>query len=217
MICGQKRECGKMMNQLRMIKTKSWVTNTEIETFRRKIDNEGRDEVNEGIMQESDNIADINRENVDINHADSANEEPIKIIENDLSDSERDRLLRLREALEGNDFGKMEVNLKYGDKEEIKEEVININMVLEHVKSTGFTHCRNVIQAAMKIIGEEVGMKENKDPDRYQQIKKGPKQNRSMVCREMEKGQEKIKRQARSKLWAEKKRVYIGSGRTETE
>ena len=37
-----------------------------------------------------------------------------------------------------------------------------------------------------------------------------------MVCREMEKGQEKIKRQARSKLWAEKKRVYIGSGRTET-
>ena len=41
-------------------------------------------------------------------------------------------------------------------------------MVLEHVKSTGFTHCRNVIQAAMKIIGEEVGMKENKDPDRYQ-------------------------------------------------
>ena len=168
MICGQKRECGKMMNQLRMIKTKSWVTNTEIETFRRKIDNEGRDEVNEGIMQESDNIADINRENVDINHADSANEEPIKIIENDLSDSERDRLLRLREALEGNDFGKMEVNLKYGDKEEIKEEVININMVLEHVKITGFTHCRNVIQAAMKIIGEEVGMKENKDPDRYQ-------------------------------------------------
>ena len=119
-------------------------------------------------MQESDNIADINRENVDISHADSANEEPITIIENDLSDSERDRLLRLREALEGNDFGKMEVNLKYGDKEKIKEDVIKINKVLEHVKITGFTHCRNVIQAAMKIIGEEVGMKENKDPDRYQ-------------------------------------------------
>ena len=161
MICGQKRECGKMMNQLRMIKTKSWVTNTEIETFRRKIDNEGRDEVNEGIMQESDNIADINRENVDINHADSANEEPIKIIENDLSDSERDRLLRLREALEGNDFGKIEVNLKYGNKEKIKEEVIKINKVLEHVKITGFTHCRNVIQAAMKIVGEEAGMKKS--------------------------------------------------------
>ena len=161
MICGQKRECGKMMNQLRMIKTKSWVTNTEIETFRRKIDNEGRDEVNEGIMQESDNIADINRENVDINHADSANEEPIKIIENDLSDSERDRLLRLREALEGNDFGKTEVNLKYGDKEKIKEEVIKMNKVLEHVKITGFTHCRNVIQAAMKIVGEEAGMKKS--------------------------------------------------------
>ena len=46
MICEQKRECGKMMNQIRMIKTKSWVTNTEIETFRRKIDNKGRDEVN---------------------------------------------------------------------------------------------------------------------------------------------------------------------------
>ena len=161
MICGQKRECGKMMNQIRMIKTKSWVTNTKIETFRRKIDSEGRDEVNEGIMQKSGNIADINRENVDINHADSTNEEPITVIENDLSDYERDRLLRLREALEGNDFGKIEVNLKYGNKEKIKEEVIKINKVLEHVKITGFTHCRNVIQAAMKIVGEEAGMKKS--------------------------------------------------------
>ena len=32
----------------------------------------------------------------------------------------------------------------------------------------------------------------------------------------MEKGQEK-KRLARSKVWAKKKRVYIGNGRTETE
>ena len=43
-----------------MIRSKGQVTNTEIETIRRKIDNEGRDEVNEGTMQESDNIADIN-------------------------------------------------------------------------------------------------------------------------------------------------------------
>ena len=147
-----------LMNQVRIIKSKGWVTNTEIETIRRKIENEGRDEVNEGAIQESDNIADINDENVDINYADSANEKPIRIIENDLSDSERDRLLRLREALEGDDFGKTEVNLKYGDKEKIKEEVIKMNKVLEHVKITGFTHCRNVIQAAMKIVGEEVGM-----------------------------------------------------------
>ena len=32
----------------------------------------------------------------------------------------------------------------------------------------------------------------------------------------MEKGQEKRERLARSKLWAEKKRVYIVSGGTET-
>ena len=54
-------------------------------------------------MQESDNIADINDENADIKHLDCANEEPIKII-------------KIREALEGDDFGKTEVNLKYGDK-----------------------------------------------------------------------------------------------------
>ena len=77
----------------RMIKSKGWVTNTEIETIKRKIDN-GRDEVNEGTMQESDNTADINDENVNIKHADRVNEEPIKITENDLSDSEIDRLLR---------------------------------------------------------------------------------------------------------------------------
>ena len=44
-------------------------------------------------MQESDNIADINDENSDIKHVDCANEEPIKII-------------KVREALEGDDFGK---------------------------------------------------------------------------------------------------------------
>ena len=147
-----------LMNQIRMIKSKGWVTNTEIETIRRKIENEGRDEVNEDKIQESDNIADINDENVDIKHADSANKEPIRIIENDLSDSERDRLFRLSEAFEGDDFGKMEVNLKYGDKEKIKEEVIKMNKVLEHVKVTGFTHRRNVRQVTMRIVGE-VGMK----------------------------------------------------------
>ena len=113
--------------------TKGCVANTEIETIRRKIENEGRDEVNEGTMQESDNIEDINDDNVVINHVDSANEEPITIIENDLSDFERDKLLRLREALESDGFGKTEVNLNYGDKEKIKEAVSKMNKVLEHV------------------------------------------------------------------------------------
>ena len=72
-----------LMNQIRMIKTKGWVTNTEIETIRRKIYNEGRDEVNEDTMHDSnnindENIADINDENIDINHVDSANEEPLQ-------------------------------------------------------------------------------------------------------------------------------------------
>ena len=34
-----------------------------------------------------------------------------------------------------------------------------MNNVLEHVKLTGFTHCRNIIPAAMAIVGEEVSMK----------------------------------------------------------
>ena len=63
----------KLMNQIRMIKSKGWVTNIEIETIRRKIENEGRDEVNEGTIKESDNTADIYDENGNINHADSAN------------------------------------------------------------------------------------------------------------------------------------------------
>ena len=50
-----------------MIKAKGWVTNTEKETIRRKIENEGRDEVNDDARQESDNILDINDENVDFN------------------------------------------------------------------------------------------------------------------------------------------------------
>ena len=64
-----------LMNQTRMIKSKGWVTNTEIEAIRRKIENEGRDEVNERTIKGSDNIGGINDENVNINYVDSANEE----------------------------------------------------------------------------------------------------------------------------------------------
>ena len=38
-----------------------------------------------------------------------------------------------------------------------------------------------------------------------------------MVCRTMEKGQEKRERMARLKVWAEQERVYIDNRRTETE
>ena len=41
------------MNQIRLIKSKGWVINIEVETIRRKIENEGRDGVNEGTMKES--------------------------------------------------------------------------------------------------------------------------------------------------------------------
>ena len=158
-----------------MIKSKGWVTNIEIETIRKKTENEGRDDVNKGKIQESDNTEDIYDEIIDINHADSANKELIRIIENDLNDSERERILRLREPLEGDNFGKTEVNLKYGDKEKIKEELIKMNKVLEHVKTKGFTHCRNVIQAAMRIVGEEVVMQKSnamkkKEPFRKRRI-----------------------------------------------
>ena len=133
------------MNQVRMIKSNGSVTNTEMETIRRK---KGRNKVNEGTVQESDNIGDNDDENVDINQAHSATEEPITIIQNDLSNCERNRILRLREILKGDDFGETEVNLR----KKLKEEVIKMNKVLEHVKITGFTHCRNVLQAAMKIV-----------------------------------------------------------------
>ena len=60
--------------------------------------------------------------------------------------------------MEDDDFGETKVNLKYENKEKIKEKVIKMNKVLEHVKITGFKHCRNVIQAAMRLVEEEVGM-----------------------------------------------------------
>ena len=63
--------------------------------------------------------------------------------------------------MEGDEFGKTKVNLEYGDKAKIKEEVIKTNKVLEYAKITGITHCRNVMQASMKIVGEEVGMKKS--------------------------------------------------------
>ena len=43
-----------LMNQIRMMKSKGWVTNIEIETIKRKIGNQSGDEINEGTKQESD-------------------------------------------------------------------------------------------------------------------------------------------------------------------
>ena len=54
------------LNQIRRINSKGLVTNTEIETIRRKTENEGRDEDNGGTIQESHNIAAINDDNVRI-------------------------------------------------------------------------------------------------------------------------------------------------------
>ena len=64
--------------------------------------------------------------------------------------------------MEDNDQDKKEINLKYTDKEKLKEEVIVMNKVLEHVKITGITLCRNVLQAAMKSIGKKLARRNRK-------------------------------------------------------
>ena len=129
-----------LMNQMIMIKWKGLVTNVQIDKIKRKIENESRYKVNDGTTQQTDNTTAIYDENDNMNPADSESEEPNEITENDLSDSKRNRLLRLTEALENDNFDK--ATLKYGDKEKLREEGIKLNKVLEHVKITGFTHFR---------------------------------------------------------------------------
>ena len=51
---------------MRMIKPKGWVTDVEIETIKRKIENESSDDVNDGTIQENDNTTDIYDENHNI-------------------------------------------------------------------------------------------------------------------------------------------------------
>ena len=55
-----------VMNQIRMIKPKGWVADVEIETIKRKIENESSDDVNDGTIQENDNTTDIYDENHNI-------------------------------------------------------------------------------------------------------------------------------------------------------
>ena len=57
--------------------------------------------------------------------------------------------------LRDNGADKKEISLTYRDKDRLKEEVIRMNKVLDHVKITGITHCRNVIEAVTKIVGKE--------------------------------------------------------------
>ena len=97
------------------------------------------------------------------------------------------------------------------------------------MKFTGFTHCRNVMQAAIRIVEEEeVGMKKSntkkeKEPLWKRRILRDVSSVRKDLSRieawfaEDGKRTKKRERLARSKVWAEKERVYIGNGRTETE
>ena len=97
------------------------------------------------------------------------------------------------------------------------------------MKLTGFTHCRNVMQAAIRIVEEEeVGMKKSntkkeKEPLWKRRILRDVSSVRKDLSRieawfaEDGKRTKKRERLARSKVWAEKERVYIGNGRTETE
>ena len=62
----RKTDESNVMNQIRMIKPKGWVTDVEIETIKRKIENESSDDVNDGTIQENDNTTDIYDENHNI-------------------------------------------------------------------------------------------------------------------------------------------------------
>ena len=59
-----------------MIKLKGWLKHIEIEIMRRRIHNKDRNEENNGALEKNDERADINVENVGIDHAHSVNEEP---------------------------------------------------------------------------------------------------------------------------------------------
>ena len=114
--------------------------------------------------------------------------------------------------MENYDLGKTEVNLKYEDKEKRKEEVIKINKVLEYVMITGFTHYRNVIQAAMRIIGEvemkESNAKTKKELFRKRRILSDISRSRKDLSRieawfvaRRKKGQDQRERVSKSKVW----------------
>lgn len=75
-----------------------------VETMRR-IENKDRDEENNGTFEETDERADINVDNIGIDYAESVNEEPNVIKdENYLTNTRRDRLLWV--TLEDNDLDK---------------------------------------------------------------------------------------------------------------
>ena len=81
----------------------------------------------------------------------------------------------------------------------------------------------------MRIVGEEVGMKKSNakkknEPSWRRKILRDISRLRKDLSRieawsagRWKKGQEQRERLARSKVWAEKKRVFIDNGRTETE
>lgn len=65
--------------------------------------------------------------------------------ESNLTNIERDRLLRVRQALKDNGLVKKEINLTYTDIQKLKQKVIRMNKLLEHVKITGIIQYRNMI------------------------------------------------------------------------
>ena len=153
-----------LMNQIRMIITKKWLTGVEIETIRREVNKVTDETINVPNRIIEETIEEVIQEDVEIrNNSEDRVGDTVEgmLTEIELDDENKMLLTRLREILRQDNKGKI-YNLRYIDRGRVKRETLKINGLLKYVKIRNITDLRNLIQAAAILVGEGVDAKEPK-------------------------------------------------------
>ena len=148
-----------LMNQIRAIVSKGWLTQLEMETIKRNVRRGSQNEEVTEIVDMQEEVVDLPEPNISMQEETVLEENHALSIEDELTEEEKNRLDRLRSIITGDNTAKI-YDLKYQDRSKLKQEIGMMNNVLRCVQVTDITHLRNVVQAAAIVVGEAMGAKE---------------------------------------------------------
>ena len=180
----------KLMNQIRIIVNKGWLTQVELENIRRRISERGQgvneaeyidvvdnvemesiisgegeaEEVVDEILEDAQILADVYEEDgqEDMERARMENENDER---NQLTEEERKLLDRLNEIMRADDNGSVDIQNvnKRCDVNKLRKTTSNVNKLLKYIPVKGITDAKNLIYAASKLVVEIMDIKTNND------------------------------------------------------
>ena len=144
-----------LMNQIRVIKKKQWLTSVEIEEMKRLIENGSQEGVETDVGDESPQS---DSGNANEQH-DTIEREDLDQDNSNLTEEENAIVSRIKEVrMQGNI--RTVKSLRNINKLELRSETAKVNGVLKHIETKNITETRDLLKAAAVVICERLGVKD---------------------------------------------------------